>query len=272
MFSRRFFMRVHKTAYMRNESRRQMGLTQINKMFFRPTNTLYQSKDYYKILGVSKSASKADIKKAYFKGAKKLHPDVNKAADAKEKFAEFNEAYETLGDENKRQVYDATGMSGDEQAQAGAGQGGPFGGFGGGPFGGQGGQGFWDQFTGGQRPGGAAGGRNPFEDIFGDFEDFFSMGGGKGQGRQSQAVKGRDVVLNVTVDFMDAVNGTQKTVQYQKVDNCSRCNGTGAQPGTGETNCGTCNGSGFQTMRQGSMIFQSTCPSCGGAGKVIRNP
>ena len=103
----------------------------------------------------------------------KFHPDVNKAKNAEAKFAEFNEAYETLSDENKRQVYDATGMTGDEQAQAGAGQGGPFGGgfpggFPGG-FGGQGGGSFWEQFTGGAQNKQGGG----FEDIFGDFEDFF---------------------------------------------------------------------------------------------------
>ena len=245
-------------------------------MSFRPTNTLY-SKDYYKILGVSRSASASDIKKKYFQGAKKLHPDVNKAANAQEKFSEFNEAYETLSDEGKRRVYDQTGMTGDEQSQAGAGAGGDpfggFGGFGGFPGGGQGQGGFWDQFTGGAqgRPGGGMPGGG-FEDMFGDFEDFFNMGGSGKRGKPQGHVKGRDVSLNITIDFMEAVEGVNKTVKYQKVDDCSRCHGSGAQPGTSETNCSTCGGSGFQTVRQGSMIFQSACPSCGGAGKVIRNP
>lgn len=244
-------------------------LNQINSMGFRPSNTLFQKKDYYKTLGVSRNADKAEIKKAYFKNAKQYHPDVNKSPDAKEKFAEMNEAYETLGDEQKRRIYDATGMSGDEQAQAGAGSGGPFdGGFPG--FGGGAG-GFWEQFTGAGGPKGAQG-AGSFRDIFEDFEDFFSMGGQKGQGGRQQAMKGRDVVVNVEVDFMEAVNGTTKSVAYQKIDNCNRCNGTGAQPGTGETNCGTCGGTGFQTMRQGAMIFQTTCGSCGGQGKIIKNP
>jgi len=206
----------------------------------------------------------------------KLHPDVNKNKNAEAKFAEFNEAYETLSDENKRQVYDTTGMTGDEQAQAGAGQGGPFGGgfpggFPGG-FGGQGGGSFWEQFSGGaqNRQGGMPGGG--FEDMFGDFEDFFNMGNSNRNQRGGGTVKGRDVIINVTIDFMEAVNGSQKSVRYQKIDDCGRCHGTGAQPGTGKTNCGTCGGSGYQTIRQGSMIFQSGCPACGGAGKVIRNP
>jgi len=261
-------MKVQKITGSKIAFSKILRLNQISSMGFRPSNTLFQAKDYYKTLGVSRGASKADIKKAYFKKAKEYHPDMNQSEGAKEKFAEFNEAYETLGDEQKRQVYDQTGMSGDEQAQAGAQGGDPFGGFGG--FGGgPGGQGnFWENFQGGH-PGQGGGGN--FKDIFEGFEDFFNMGGQPG-GQQRQSVKGQDVVLNVEVDFMDAVNGTQKTVTYNKVDNCSRCNGSGAQPGTGETNCRTCNGSGFQTMRQGAMIFQTACQSCGGAGKVIKNP
>ena len=86
------------------------------------------------------------------------------------------------------------------------------------------------------------------------------MGGpSKNQRGASGAVKGRDVIINVTIDFMEAVNGSQKSVRYQKIDDCGRCHGTGAQPGTGETNCGTCGGSGHQTIRQGPMIFQTGC-------------
>lgn len=154
----------------------------------------------------------------------KFHPDVNKQKNAEEVFAEFNEAYQTLSDENKKQIYDSTGMTGDEQAQAGAGQGGPFGGGFPGGFGGQGGGSFWDQFTGGgqgpgagNRQGGMPGGG--FEDMFGDFEDFFNMGGSGSKKRGSGgAVKGRDVIINATIDFMEAVNGSQKTVRYQKID------------------------------------------------------
>lgn len=196
-----------------------LKLTQFNSMGFRPSNTLFK-KDYYKVLGVPKNAPQADIKKAYFRGAKLLHPDVSKEEGAKDKFAEFNEAYETLRDENKRRIYDTTGMTGDEQAQAGGGPGGPFeGGFPG--FGGGGG--FWEQFSGGQRGPGAQGRKGPqgvnFEDIFGEFEDFFNMGQGQGSQKQAQAVKGRDVVINVNIDFMEAVNGTDKTVKFQKIDN-----------------------------------------------------
>ncbi|CAI2369141.1 unnamed protein product [Moneuplotes crassus] len=274
MFNKRPFMRVSRDLRSPKHVSPALRLTQYQKMNFRPTNTLY-SKDYYKILGVPKNASQADIKKKYFQGAKKLHPDVNKASNSQEKFAEFNEAYETLSDENKRRIYDQTGMTGDEQNQAGAG--GPFGGGFPGGFGGDAG-GFWEQFTGGAhgRQGGMPGGGMPggmpgggFEDIFGNFEDLFGMGGrGKSQG----PIKGQDVVINISIDFMEAVEGVNKSVRYQKIDNCSRCNGTGAQPGTAETNCSTCGGSGFQTIRQGSMIFQTHCGSCGGAGKVIKNP
>jgi len=235
-------------------------------MGFRPSNVLFK-KDFYQVLGINKNASKAEIKKAYFQKAKKFHPDVNKSPDAKDKFAEINSAYETLGDEQKKRVYDTTGMTGDEQAQAGGGPGGPFeGGF---PFGGFGGDSgsFWDNFGKAGGPGGPGagpggpggpGGSGAFRDIFEDFEDFFNLGGQKRQGGQQASVKGKDVVLNVEIEFLDAVNGATKTVSYNKIDNCSRCNGSGAQPGTGETNCGTCGGTGFQTIRQGALIFQST--------------
>ena len=96
--------------------------------YFRASSIL-SAKDYYSILGVDRNASEADLKKAYFKKAKEFHPDVNKAEGAKEKFSEINEAYEVLGDEKKKRIYYQTGMSGDEQQQAGAG-GDPFGGFG----------------------------------------------------------------------------------------------------------------------------------------------
>lgn len=203
-------------------------LNKFNKMEFRTTPPLMQ-KDFYKTLGVGKNATKDEIKKAYFTAAKKFHPDVNKSPDAKEKFAEINTAYETLGDEQKRRIYDQTGMTGDEQAQAGAGPGGPFdGGFPGfGGFGGPGGPGgpggFWENFGGQNNAGGMPGGGS-FRDIFEDFESFFNMGQNKkgGDSRASSAVKGKDVTLNVEIEFMEAVNGAQKSVTYNKVDNCSR--------------------------------------------------
>jgi molecular chaperone DnaJ len=235
----RSFMSIKKSGNKLSAMSKSAFLNKYPMMSFRASNTL-MAKDYYKTLGVSKDSNKADIKKAYFIKAKKYHPDVNEESGAKEKFAELGEAYETLGDEQKRQVYDATGMSGDEQQQAGAGAGGPFGGFGG--QGGQGGPGdFWSQFTGGAQgrqsqgmPGAGAGG---FKDIFGDFEDFFNMGQSQGgQGRQQQSIKGKDIVLNIDIEFLDAVNGLTREVTYNKIDNCSRCSGSGAQPGTGETN------------------------------------
>lgn len=130
-------------------------------------------KDYYATLDIDRNASANDIKKAYFKKAKQYHPDVNKSAGAKERFAEINEAYETLGDEQKKRVYDMTGMTGDQQNQAG--QQDPFSGFGGGFGGFSGFEGFQDQFRQGR------GGRSDgFGDIFEEFEKFFG-GGGQGQ-------------------------------------------------------------------------------------------
>lgn len=133
---------------------------------FRASNVA-NKKDFYDTLGVGKSSSQDEIKKAYFKLAKQYHPDVNKANEAKEKFATINEAYETLGDEQKRRVYDQTGMSGDEQQQAGAG--GPFGQGFGGAQGFSGFEGFYDQFRGGPGGPGQQGGQSPFGDIFEEF-------------------------------------------------------------------------------------------------------
>ena len=209
-------------------------------------------KDFYGLLGLEKNASPSEIKKAYFQLAKQYHPDVNPSAEAKEKFGKINNAYETLSDDGKRRVYDQTGMTGDEQAQDPFGGQGPFGA--GGPFGG-GGQGFAgfegfsDQFKRAQGPGGS-----PFGDIFDEFEKMF--GGEKG-GRRSQAqTKGQDIVINQEVDFMDAVNGSQKVVSFGRTDVCSTCKGTKSKPGTSASTCGGCGGQGFQTIRQGPFMIQ----------------
>ena len=159
--------------------------------------------DFYGLLGLDRNASASDIKKAYFKLAKQYHPDLNPGEEAKEKFAKINNAYETLSDESKRRVYDQTGMTGDEQAQDPFGGQGPFGP--GGPFaGGQGFagfEGFSDQFR--RAQGGGQG--SPFGDIFDEFEKMF--GDQQGGRRQEAQTKGQDIVMNLEIDFMDAVNG-----------------------------------------------------------------
>lgn len=212
---------------------------------------------YYDILGVPKGATQAEIKKAYVKLARENHPDKNPAADAKTKFASINEAYTTLSDEKKRQVYDQTGMSSDEQKQyqnSGfdpSGQGFDFNDF----FRAQGGQG--------------AQGSSPFEGMFGNFEDIFGFDmGGRGRG----AVRGADAILNMEIDFMDAVNGFQREVSFRVKDACSTCKGSKAKPGTSATKCTTCSGKGTMNYRQGPMVIQMACNSCGGAGNVIKNP
>lgn len=212
---------------------------------------------YYDILGVPKGATQAEIKKAYVKLARENHPDKNPAADAKSKFASINEAYTTLSDEKKRQVYDQTGMSSDEQKQY---QNSGFD---------PSGQGF--DFNDFFRAQGAQGGQgsSPFEGMFGNFEDIFGFDvGGRGRG----AVRGADAILNMEIDFMDAVNGFQREVSYRVKDACSTCKGSKAKPGTSATKCTTCAGKGTMNYRQGPMVIQMACNSCGGVGNVIKNP
>lgn len=157
-------------------------------------------------------------------------------------------AYETLGDEGKRKVYDQTGMNADEQSQAG---GDPFGGFGGGFWGGR--QGPRDQgFE---------------EEIFGDFESFFNMGG-MGQGK----TRGQDVFMNLDLEFMEAINGANKTVKLFKKGVCTTCKGSKAKPGTAPSKCFQCGGRGTVSYRQGPMTVQVPCAKCRGSGATIKHP
>lgn len=180
---------------------------------------------------MSRGADQNDIKKAYFKLAKKYHPDVNKTPEAEEKFAKINNAYETLSDDNKRRVYDQTGMTGDEQAQDPFGGQGPFG-AGGNPFGGFGG------FGGGGAQGFHSGGGGGMGDIFEEFEKMFGGGGGQRRGSSNgrrdtvQGQKGQDIAVTIEVDFLDAVNGAKKTIHFNRTDTCPTCKGTKAKPGT----------------------------------------
>ena len=216
------------------------------------SSTPLLAKDFYKILGVSKNASESDIKKAYFNLAKKYHPDVNKAANAKDKFSEISQAYETLGDSEKKRVYDSTGMTGDEQEQSGFGDAG-FGGFN--PF--------------NQAGFGNADFSSKYEDIFSDFQDFF---GGRRSTRQSQprGSKGADINLSVEIDFMKSVNGGKITISVDKKVKCGTCKGTKAKPGTSATKCSNCGGRGVAFIQRGFMSIQTTCPNCEGTGTVIK--
>ncbi len=202
--------------------------------------------DYYEILGVSKDAGKDEIKGAFRKLARQYHPDVNKAADAEEKFKELGKAYETLMDDEKRSLYDRYGEDG--LANAGYGGGGPF-----------------------------AGGFGDLNDIFNSF--FGGMGGFGFGGRQvdpNAPQEGDDLRVDVELEFEEAVFGVQKEIKIDHLETCQACSGTGAEPGSKPTKCPTCGGSGKvqQTTQTilGHFTQITTCPDCGGKGVKISNP
>ena len=196
-----------------------------------------EKRDYYEVLGVSKTASDAEIKSAFRRLAKKYHPDVSKEPDAAEKFKEAQEAYAVLSDASKRQQYDQYGHA--------AFQGGP------------GGAGGFD-FSG-----------FDFSDIFGDlFGGGFGGFGFGGGTSSSRARKGSDSLIRMNLTFEEAVFGTKKTINLDVVEDCRECSGKG---GHGEKACPTCHGSGQVTTEQrtifGSFMSKSTCPNCKGNGK-----
>lgn len=207
-------------------------------------------RDYYELLGISKSASDDEIKKAFRKQAVKYHPDKEGGDEAK--FKEINEAYEVLKDKQKRQRYDQFGHAGVGGAGSGAGGGNPFEGFQG--FGGNG-QSFEFNF----------GGDGGLGDIFGQF---FGGAGGAQRGPQ----RGRDVETQITLSFEDAVFGVEKTLKITMEDECSHCKGTTVEPGSSMKTCPTCKGAGQQTRVMNTMfgpIQQAVqCDTCHGRGKV----
>lgn len=200
-------------------------------------------RDFYEVLGVAKTASDEEIKKAYRRLAMKYHPDRNPDdKDAEEKFKEVKEAYEILSEEDKRAAYDRFGHAGVDPNAAGAGG---FGGFGGG-----------------------AGGAS-FSDIFGDvFGDIF--GGGRGGARQQN--RGSDLKYTLEIDLEEAVKGTKVEIKVPTLVPCETCDGSGAKKGSSPTTCNTCGGSGQIRMQQGFFSVQQTCPSCRGRGKIIKDP
>lgn len=197
-------------------------------------------RDYYEVLGVSKSADASELKKAYRKLAMKYHPDRNPDnKDAEAKFKEAAEAYEILSDQNKRAAYDQFGHAG----VSGGGQGG---------FGG----------------GGAGGFSDIFEDIFGDI-----FGGGAAGGRsRSRAQRGSDLRYDLELTLEEAVFGKSIDISVPTYVSCDKCNGSGATSGSGHKNCGTCGGAGQVRMQQGFFSVSQTCPTCQGAGQIIANP
>ena len=212
-----------------------------------------EKKDYYEVLGVSKTATAEEIKKAYRTLARKYHPDLNKDNPAAaDKFKEVSEAYSVLSDETKRSQYDQFGHAAFENGGAG----GP-GGFGG--FGGQGGFGGFE-----------AGG---MEDIF---DMFFGGQGRRGGGRQGGPQRGSDLRYDLDIAFEEAAFGVEKEISIYRDEQCERCHGSGAEPGSKVETCPECHGTGEVRFVQNTMFGQMQsvrpCSRCHGEGKIISNP
>ena len=212
-------------------------------------------RDLYEVLGVSKDASDADIKRAYRKLSKQYHPDINKEAGAEEKFKEIAEAYEILSDSQKRAAYDQYGHASYDPNSGFSGGG--FGGFEG--FGGFGGQGFSGSYTGG------------FEDIF---DTFFGGGGGRRGNRANMPRQGADLQYVMDLTFEEAIFGKEEVIHYHRNAECETCHGTGAKPGTDPVTCSKCHGAGVINVERatpfGRMMSQTTCDVCGGTGQEIK--
>ena len=204
-------------------------------------------RDYYEVLGVEKNAAADQIKKAYRRLAAKYHPDVNHEADAEAKFKEINEAYEVLSDADKRARYDQYGFEGvDPNFNPG---GNPFEGFGG--------------FSG-------------FGDLGDIFGDFFGGGARSSRGGANRVSRGENVVVQVEVSFEEAAFGCKRDVNVSRIETCDQCHGSGCAEGSQPETCPQCHGSGQVRTTQSfmGMTMQSTaaCPTCGGRGKLIKNP
>jgi|YNPMSStandDraft_1061717.scaffolds.fasta_scaffold12683_2 molecular chaperone DnaJ len=212
--------------------------------------TLAAKRDYYEILGLQKGASDEEIKKAYRKLAKQYHPDVNPGnKEAEAKFKEINEAYEVLSDPQKRAQYDQFGHAGMEGAFS---------------------SGFGTGFTGG------------FADFdFGDIGDIFEsfFGGGfstRSSRSRSGPQKGADIKQSIEISFEEAAFGTQKEINFLRLENCPSCSGTGSKSGSQPKTCMHCNGTGQVQYRQstpfGQIVNMRTCEVCKGEGKIITDP
>ncbi|EGC36610.1 hypothetical protein DICPUDRAFT_77729 [Dictyostelium purpureum] len=227
-------------------NQQEQPLQQYIKRHFRPSTPSFEEKrDLYEVLGVSRDASKQDIKKAFYGLAKKYHPDTNSGdPNAHKHFAEISNAYDVLYDDKKRQVYDMAGHQGATAENM------EHGGFPGG------------------FPGGFQGGENiNVEDLFGGFDlnDLFGGGGGR-----SKSTQGSDIQVNLHLDFMEAVNGCEKDISFYGGSKCTPCDGSGAKPGTKPQTCKNCGGTGTQTRSNGFFQMASTCRTCKGSGKVIK--
>jgi len=225
-------------------------------------------RDYYEVLGVSKTASSKDIKKAYFEKAKKLHPDANpNDPGAGEKFQEVSEAYEVLSDDSKKAQYDTYGMAGDPASAAGGGgPGGPGGA--GNPFAGGFGNFGFNQYQSQTNP------EDLFRKIFEDFGTSFGGGGmgggGGGFGRESVQGSTQEIVMDLS--FQEAARGVNKKTSISVVDVCTSCKGNRTTSKDGITKCTRCGGSGMETFSQGPFVMRSTCRQCQGLGSVLKDP
>jgi len=203
--------------------------------------------DYYELLGASRTASQDELKKAYRKMAMKYHPDKNQGdKEAEHKFKEINEAYDVLRDDTKRAAYDRYGHAAFEQ-----------GGMGGGGFGG--GAGGFD-FAGG------------FGDIFEEMFGEILGGGGRRRGPDQAGQRGADLRYDMNITLDEAFNGAEKTIKVSTLVMCEVCGGQGTAAGTSPVTCATCDGHGSVRMQQGFFSIERTCPTCQGAGKVIKDP
>jgi molecular chaperone DnaJ len=197
-----------------------------------------QKRDYYEVLGISRTASQDEIKSAFRSLARQYHPDVNKSPDAEEKFKEINEAFMVLSDPEKRSIYDRYGHEGLRSS---------------------GGMPDWNTV-------------DPFE----IFEQFFGGGlGGFSSGRQRRNAprRGEDLYYSINLEFEESASGLDHELEITRDEVCEHCSGSGAEPGTSPITCGTCQGRGeIRQVRQtflGSMVQVTTCPDCGGTGRVI---
>ena len=192
-------------------------------------------KDYYEILGVIKSASPEEIKKAYRKSALKNHPDKNKGDKTAEgRFKEASEAYHVLSDKERRKNYDQFGHA---------------------AFEGSGGRGGFSNFD--------------FSYALSDIFDGFGRTRGR---RRSSDFRGADLKYDLSISLEDAYNGKKQEINFSSSDKCETCNGSGAEPGSKPTSCSTCGGHGQVRSSQGFFTIQQTCPDCGGSGEQISNP
>ena len=227
----------------------------------------YYEKDFYKELGVTKTADSAEIKKAYRKLARDLHPDKNPGNKrAEDKFKSVSEAYDVLSDDTKRKEYDEARnlmSSGAFRGFPGAGGGG------GGAT--TGGFDMSDLFrnAGAGGAGGTAGGAGGFGDLFGGF---FRQNAGAGSARPTRARRGADVETEVRIAFADAVTGVTVPLGITERTTCPTCHGVGARPGTAPRDCPVCKGTGLTTRNQGSFAFSEPCSNCHGTGSIIDDP